>query len=155
MIRPMGTRAWRGNRFFQIFIENKARKNTPDQRHSNLKKNKVTEDIVAAVATAVKDGRRQTVQGLVQSLFKGRTQSKDSVWGPRPNKENVLWEPKLLNEGQKKDTVDKCNNLLKLYPGPSVLDRIGTMDELSVSLHMSETKQQSEQCAKKGQRGPA
>jgi hypothetical protein len=53
---------------FQIFIENKDIKNTPDQRHSNLKKNNLSEDIVAAVATAVKDGRQQTVQGLASVL---------------------------------------------------------------------------------------
>jgi hypothetical protein len=53
--------------------------------------------------------------------------------------------------------VGKCNDLLKISRsvGLGVLDRIGTMDELSVSLHMSETKQQSEQCTKKAQRCPA
>jgi hypothetical protein len=45
---------------FKTLIEIKDIKNTTDQRHSNVKKNKLTEDIVAAVATAVEYGRRQT-----------------------------------------------------------------------------------------------
>jgi hypothetical protein len=54
------------------------------------------------------------------------------------------------------DRVDKCNELLKLiwFVGLGVLDRIGIMDELAVSLQMPKTKQQSGKYAKKGQRGP-
>jgi hypothetical protein len=54
------------------------------------------------------------------------------------------------------DRVDKCNDLLKLIwsVGLGVLDRIGIMDELAVSLHRPKTKQQSRKCIKKGQKGP-
>jgi hypothetical protein len=67
----------------------------------------------------------------------------------------VLWVPKLLNEGQKKDTVAKCSHLLKLAwsVGLGDLERIRTKDELPVSLHTPETKQHSEQSAKKVQKG--
>jgi hypothetical protein len=53
------------------------------------------------------------------------------------------------------DTVGKFNRLLSLTcsVGLGVLDRIGTMDELSVSLHTLVTKQLSEQCAKKEKKG--
>jgi hypothetical protein len=43
-------------------------KNTADQRHSNQKKNKLTEDIVAVVVAANEDGRRQTFPGLASVL---------------------------------------------------------------------------------------
>jgi hypothetical protein len=61
-----------------------------------------------------------------------------------------------LNEGQKKDTVAKCNHLLKLAwsVGLGVLGRIRTKDELSVSFHTPETQQHSKQSANKGQKGP-
>jgi hypothetical protein len=89
-------------------------------------------------------------------LVKGRTQIKGFLSnGLVLVKKFVLWVPKLLNEGQKKDTVGKCNHLLKLAwsLGLGVLDRIRTKDELSVSLHTPETKQHSQQSAKKGQKG--
>jgi hypothetical protein len=52
---------------------------------------------------------------------------------------------KLLIEGQKKDRVDKGNGLIKLiwFEGLGVLDKIVTMYESAVSLHMPETKQQA------------
>jgi hypothetical protein len=53
---------------FKTIIEIKEIKNTPDQRHSNLKKNKLIGDIVAAVATAGEDGRRQIFLGLAAVL---------------------------------------------------------------------------------------
>jgi hypothetical protein len=48
-----------------------------------------------------------------------------------------------LNDNQQKDTVGKCNHRFKLSwsIGLCVLDRIGTLDELSESLHPPETKQ--------------
>jgi hypothetical protein len=57
---------------------------------------------------------------------------------------------------QKKDSVDKCNSLLKLTwsTGLGVLDRIVTKDESTLSFLMPETKQQSKQWVKKGQPGP-
>jgi hypothetical protein len=59
-----------------------------------------------------------------------------------------------LNEGQKKDTVGTCNHHLKLTwsIGLDVMDRIRAKDELSVSLHMPETKHYEEQSAKKPQK---
>jgi hypothetical protein len=61
-----------------------------------------------------------------------------------------------LKEDQKKDWLKKCNDLLMPISsvGQDVLYRFGTMKELAKSLHMPETKMQSEQCAKKGQMGP-
>jgi hypothetical protein len=53
---------------FKIIIEIKDIQNTTDQRHSNFKKNKLTEDFVAAVATAVEYGRRQTFPRLASVL---------------------------------------------------------------------------------------
>jgi hypothetical protein len=54
------------------------------------------------------------------------------------------------------DRVDKCNELLKLiwFVGLGVLDRIGIMDELAVSLQMPKTKQQSgKYCTPRKDRG--
>jgi hypothetical protein len=53
---------------FKIIIEIKDTKNTADQRHSNQKKNKLTEDIVAVVVTADEDSRRQTFPGPASVL---------------------------------------------------------------------------------------
>jgi hypothetical protein len=124
---------------FKIIIEIKDTKNTADQRHSNPKKNKLIEDIAAAVVTADEDGRRQTFPGLASVLG----QRFDTIKGILSKglglvKKFVLWVPKLLNEGQKNDTVGRCNHLLELTwsVGLGVLDRIRTKDELSVSLHM-------------------
>jgi hypothetical protein len=137
----------------KIIIVIKDIKNTTDQRLSNIKKNKFTEDIVAAVVTADEDGYRQTLPGLASVLG----QRKDTIKrilssGLGLVKKFVLWVPKLLNEGQKKDTVGKCNHLLKLAwsVGLGVLDKIRTKDELSVSLHTPETKQHTEQSANQG-----
>jgi hypothetical protein len=70
---------------------------------------------------------------------------------------SILWVPKLLKKGPKKDRVDQCNSLLRLIwsEGLGFQDRIITMDKSAVSFHTSETKRQSKQRAKKGQEGPA
>jgi hypothetical protein len=63
-----GNKSFKRKQNFKIIIEIKDIKNTTDQRHSNIKKNQLTEDIVAAVATAVEYGRRQTFPGLASVL---------------------------------------------------------------------------------------
>jgi hypothetical protein len=63
-----GNKSFKRKQNFKIIIEIKDIKNTTDQRHSNIKKNQLTEDIVGAVATAVEYGRRQTLPGLVSVL---------------------------------------------------------------------------------------
>jgi hypothetical protein len=63
-----GNKSLKRKQMFKIITEIKDIKNTTDPRHSNLKKNKLTEDIVAAVATAVEDGRRQTFPELAPVL---------------------------------------------------------------------------------------
>jgi hypothetical protein len=52
----------------KIIIVLKDIKTTTDQRLSNRKKIKYTEDIVAAVVTAYEDGHRQTLPGLASVL---------------------------------------------------------------------------------------
>jgi hypothetical protein len=63
-----GNKTLKRKEMFKIIIEIKDIQNTTDQRHSNFKKNKLTEDFVAAVATAVEYGRRQTFPRLASVL---------------------------------------------------------------------------------------
>jgi hypothetical protein len=122
-----------------------------------MKKNRFREDNFAAVAAAVEEGRRQTVWGLASVL----DQSKDTF--SRNLSEDLVLEkrsdcsvPKLLNGDQKKDSVDKCNSLLKLMwsTGLSVLDIDATTDESTMPFLTPETKKQSSNWSKKGQSGP-
>jgi hypothetical protein len=63
-----GNMSLKMKQIFKIIIVIKDIKNTTDQRLSNIKKNKFTEDIVAAVVTADEDGHRQTLPGLASVL---------------------------------------------------------------------------------------
>jgi hypothetical protein len=70
-------------------------------------------------------------------------------------KKSACWVPKLLSKEQKEERVRTSKEFIKLVQtkGRSVLDRIITMDESSVSMHTPETKQQSKQWLKKGTPG--
>jgi histone-lysine N-methyltransferase SETMAR len=155
--RAYGIKSLKRTQIYQIIKEVKEGKNTADQRHSNSKKTKRTCDVVAAVAAAIEEDRRQTLRGLALTL----DQSKDTIRRILTEdlgfvKKSARWVPKLLTEDQKKDRVEKCNGLLQLVwtEGLGVLDRIVTMDKSAVSFHMPETKRQSKQWVKKGQPGP-
>jgi hypothetical protein len=135
------------------YQRSKGGKNTADQRHSNLQK--TTEDIIAAVATAVEEDRLLTVRGHASALG----QNKDTI--RRILSENVglvkmsfRWVLKLLIEDQKKNKEDKYNGLLKPIwsYGLSFLDTIFAMYESAVFLHTSETKQQSKNGFRKDSR---
>jgi hypothetical protein len=71
-------------------------------------------------------------------------------------KKLARWVPKLLSKEQKEERLRTLKEFVKLLQtkGRSVLDRIITMDESSVSMHTPETKQQSKQRLKKGNPGP-
>jgi Transposase (partial DDE domain) len=71
-------------------------------------------------------------------------------------KKSACWRSKMLFQGQKKEwlrctkaIITRIQNQRKVFLG-----KIITMDELAISLHTPENKNQSKQWLKKGTRGP-
>ncbi len=132
-------------------------KSTSDQRYSNAKKTKRTEDVVAAVAATVEQNRRLTVRELASMLdLTFATVQSALTIDLGLVKKSARWVPKLLTTAQKDERVQRSEDFLQLLRKHSLaaLNNIVTMDESAVSLHTPETKRQSKQWVKKGQPGP-
>jgi hypothetical protein len=133
---------------YNILKKVKAGKTTNDLRHLNAKKNKRTQDIIAAVAADVNSDRRVTCMDL--------TTSHGVSYGTMQNilhqelglvKKSAQWVPKLLSEDQKKERVRICMEFFAAIHRRfmAMLDNIVTMDETMVSYHTPQTKRQSKQ----------
>jgi DNA-binding transcriptional regulator YhcF (GntR family) len=132
-------------------------KSTSDQRYSNAKKTKRTEDVVAAVAATVEQNRRLTVRELASMLdLTFATVQSALTIDLGLVKKSARWVPKLLTTVQKDERAQRSEDFLQLPRKHSLaaLNNIVTMDESAVSFHTPETKRQSKQWVKKGQPGP-
>jgi histone-lysine N-methyltransferase SETMAR len=142
------------NRIIKAVKEGKL---TSDQRYSNAKKTKRTEDVVAAVTTAVEKKRRLTVRELASMLDLTFATVKSALTIDLGLvKKSARWVPKLLTTVKKDERVQRSEDFLQLLRKHSLaaLNNIVTMDESAVSFHTPEMKRQSKQWVKKGQPGP-
>jgi histone-lysine N-methyltransferase SETMAR len=152
-----GDKALKKTQIYEILKRVKMGKNTEDRRGFNKQKTKMTAGLIASVAAAVAEDRRVSIQDLARAhgtSYGTISRILHSQLGLV--KKSARWVPKLLSKEQKEERVRTSKEFVKLIQtkGRSVLDRIITMDESSVSMHTPETKQQSKQWLKKGTPGP-
>ncbi len=129
-------------------------KNTSVQRHSNTKKTKQTDNVVAAVAAAVEENWCLTVRewASMLDLTFATVQSALTI-NLGFVKTSVNWVPNLLTMAQKDERVQRSEDLIQLL-WRHCLAALNYMDESTVSSHTPETKRQSKQWVKKGEPGP-
>ena len=106
----------------------------------------VTSSHVAAVKQLLDNDRRITIRDIVAKT----DYSYGTVSGIIHNQLNMRricarWIPEMLNTGRKRLRAECCEQLLKRFEreGENFMDRIVTVDETWISLHMPETKAQS------------
>ncbi len=148
-----GDKALKKTQIYEILKRVKMGKNTDDRRGFNKQKTKMTTDLIASVA----EDRRSSIQDLARAhgtWYGTISPFLHSQLGLV--KKSACWIPKLLPKEQKELRVRTSKEFIKLVQtkGRSVLDRIITMDESSVSMHTFKTKQQSKQWLKKSTPGP-
>jgi hypothetical protein len=120
-------------------------KSTSDLRHSNAKKTKRTDDVVAAVAAAVETDWRLTIRELAGTLgLTFATVQSTLTVDLGLVKKSAHWVPNLLSSDQKEERVKRSEDFVQLLRRQllAFLDNIVTMDE---SFHTPETKRQSRQ----------
>jgi hypothetical protein len=128
-----------------------------DQRHLNSKWKKRTPAFIADVAADIENDRRVTLNKLARAYgVSKRTINLTLRHNLNLTKNSARWVPKLLTDEMKKERVRTSDLFLVMIGRRSMLllDNIVTMDELAVSFHTPETKQQSMQWLPKGQPGP-
>jgi histone-lysine N-methyltransferase SETMAR len=152
-----GDQALKRTQIYEIMNKVKAGKNTEDQRHLSAKKTKRTVNLVAAVAAAVKEDARVSIQELASAngVSYGTIQTILHV-DLGLSKKSARWVPKLLSDEQKEERVRTCTEFVAAVNRRSMamLDNIVTMDETMVCYHTPQTKKQSKQWIKKGLPGP-
>lgn len=155
--KAYGDLALKKTAIYDIIKKVRDGKPTADQRHCNAKKTKRSPDVVAAVAAAVKEDARRTVDQLALMVGVSHGTILNILHDDLGLvKKTARWVPKLLTAEQKKERVRVCNKLIAAVNRDSkaMLARVVTMDETMVSFHTPETKKQSKQWIKKGQPGP-
>jgi hypothetical protein len=132
-------------------------KPTADQRGFNTKRRIRNSAFVANIAAEVESDRQVTVRKLsrihgVSTRTIHETQHDDL----NLSKKSALWLPKLLSNDMKKERVRTSEEFLRRVRrhSMSMLNNFVTMDELAVSFHAPESKQQSKQWLVKGSPGP-
>ena len=152
-----GVKSLKKSAIYVILKKVKAGENTDDQRHLNPKKRTRTPALIGDVAAAVEENRRICINELA-SAYGVSEKTIHTILHKDLGlvKKSARWVPKLLSEEQKKDRMQTCTKFLAIVNRQSkaMLDNIVTMDELAVSFHTPETKQQSKQWIKKGMPGP-
>jgi len=154
--KAYGDAALKKTAIYNIIKKVKAGKNTSDQRHLNPKKTQRTSKVVAAVAAAIQEDARVTMEQLEATTGASHgTISRILHDELGLVKKSARWVPKLLDAAQKEERFRVCNRFLAAIRRNEVLlTRIVTMDETMVSFHTPETKRQSKQWIPKGQPGP-
>jgi histone-lysine N-methyltransferase SETMAR len=128
-----------------------------DQRHLNSKWKKRTPAFIADVAADIENDRRVTLNKLARAHGVSKRMINLTLRHDlNLTKKSARWVSKLLTDEMKKERV-RTSELFLVMIGRrsmSLLDNIVTMDELAVSFHTPETKQQSMQWLPKGDPGP-
>ncbi len=146
--------ALKKTQIYEILKRIKMGKNTDDRRGFNKQKTKMTADLIASVSDALAEDLRVSIQDLARAhgtLYGTISHILHSQLGLV--KKSAHWVPKLLSKEERGKTSKEFVKLVQMKER-SVLDRIITMDESSVSMHTPETKQQSKPWLKKGTPGP-
>jgi len=133
-----GDKALKKTQIYEILQRVKMGKNTDDRSGFTQQKTKMTAKLlIASVAAAVSEDRRMSIQDLARAHG---TISRILHSQLGLIKKSACWVPSCCRRSRRR--VRTLKEFVKLVQtkGWSVLDRINTMDESSVSMHTPETK---------------
>ena len=131
-------------------------KEMADQRAGNAVKTVQTAEVIEAMRVFVEEGRRVTFTDI-QDAFGLSAGTVNALLKEDLGlvKKSARWVPRLLSDDQKATRAEFSRDFCRHAPADAMfLDRVITLDELAVSFHTPETKEQSKQRLPKGTPGP-